>query len=248
MKINSSKKGYIARGIGILASLYYGIKSKIKNPNVFDDKELPIDIKNILDAHGEEIVSIKGYGIFDFLSDYIIKEDKHNRMRGAKAISVVIDQYHLKKLFVPKKYLYVAPDGRRFIIAKLVEQSKEPITKEELEELIFLANKLRWLDIKYENFLKTSQGIALIDTESDVMDKERLKYYTTIDNLSKRQWFKIKKLFLPVLKKEEDENDIFKKQEIIRVFYYNAASCITPEAKKYLEERMEGYRKKTKKV
>jgi len=274
---NKSKKGYVAGGVGILGSLYAALwpkvnakaegnrkasdkkeeikksalktwKKEIKNPDAFDDKELPEDMKKILDKHYEELwptLRTKGTDTFDFLPNYIIKRaifTDNDRISGAKAMTAFIDQYHLTHLFVPKKYTYMAPDGRKYVIAKLVEQSEKPITKEELEQLIFLAKKLGWTDTKSENFLKTSRGLAIVDTEPYYINKEKVRHYVTVHDLTKQQWLKINNFFLPAPKKL-----ISKHTSQYQGFNAMNKAFLTEGARQYLQEIVSHYSIKIKK-
>lgn len=270
-----TKKGYFTGGVGILGTLYAALWAKessfaqaegksadkeeikkaalknwqkeIKNPDAFDGKELPEDIKEILDEHYKKIESEIDLKlgkpkpkIFYFLPDYFIKKDRedYSRIDGAKSMSAVINENNLTELFVPKKYSYVAPNGRHYVICKIVKQNKVPITTEELKQLIFLAKKIGWLDGHQDNFLKTDQGIALIDTESYYMDPELLRHYTTVYDLGKEQWFKIKNILLPGPSKK-----VYLKTKFSIVDKMSHA-FLTKDAKKYLEEREEYYKKK----
>lgn len=129
---------------------------------------LPDPVKIKLDEHYADFKdSEANVHIFDWLPGFVIKYGTY-RIEAAKRFAETIDALKSRKLFVPKKYIYRAPNGTKYTIAEFIQESDKKITKYELKEVMKLAKKMRWVDAHSGNVFKTNDDyIAIIDTEGD---------------------------------------------------------------------------------
>jgi hypothetical protein len=157
------------------------IKEAIKPMKHDYNSPVPEDIKQILDAHASEIAELPRDMTkmpSSWLDGYVIKPG-HGRIEGAKQFAQAINELNTKKVFVPKKYAYVVPkehiknywDSGNRTISEYIPFSDEPITKNDLKEVMRVAKKLQWIDSHSGNLRKTLDGrMAIIDTKKDYIN------------------------------------------------------------------------------
>lgn len=91
------------------------------------DTQLTTDVKNVLDAHCEELARamdcvlvkhfaygtiaepIRNVASFDWLPRYLVKQDPYSRMKGAKILRDVIEENNLDLITLPKMWQYEVP-------------------------------------------------------------------------------------------------------------------------------------------
>lgn len=142
---------------------------------------------------------------FPWLPEYIMKKDAF-RIFGSLYIKACAHQNNCDAVSCPDKFIYSAPNGTQYIIAKKIIPNNKPLSLNQVKQLYKIAKKTGYRDLHNGNIMNTDSGIMyIIDTEASSFCSEyhfvdikaivisQLMYmYNSLD-FNAGQWLKEKK-------------------------------------------------------